>query len=789
MTLHPKEKGFNSQTKGLLAEKERIMSFDRKRRYWPVALTLFLSLLTAGCARSPEAKAAKHLQSAKALIEKHDYNRALLEARNAIQANPKSAEAYYELGLAFAGGGDLPKAVSAYRKALEVDPHHRQAQFHLAQLMAVYGDKSSTQDAESRLKGLLTDNDKAADTLNTLAFTELRLGRPDQAAEYLAQAVARFPRELGPALLLAQVKLRGGDAKGAEDTLKQLVQSAPQSIEAKALLGAFYESQKRLPEAEQVLRQALAMKSDSGLVLRLIASVDQALGKNAEAEQIYKRLSVYSEKAYQPLYALYLFQTGRKPEAVKELERLYQRDPQDRVARTRLVVAYNSVSRSADAEKVLQDALKKNPKDLDALLQRGELFLQEKQYPRAEADFNEVQHERPASPEIHYLQAKLRQTLGNTLIYRQELAEALRLNPALMAVRLELAQNFLQANAGRPALDLLNEAPASQKQLMPIIEERNWAQWSVGNLAEMRKGIDQGLTSQRTPQLLIQDGLYKLRTGDSNGARKALEEALQNDPADVLGLRALSLAYRERKEDGLAIAKVKEYAAREPKSSAVQAFLGEMLANSGDIAGARAAFNAAKTDSQANTLADLNLARLDMVQGKLDDAAHRLEAAADAGPGDSRPRLWLAVMEEKRGQTDKAIQDYRKAVESDPNQAQALNNLAYLLTEHSHNLDEALRYAQRAVELEPGKPLYAGTLGWVLYQKGLYSSALPYLETASANPDTRSAPLSAVPKYHLAMAYAKLGERQRSRATLEAALRIDAKLPEAKLAQEAQGAH
>ncbi len=640
-----------------VAKKEWIMSLAGKRRFWPVAMTLFLSLLAAGCARSPEAKAARHLQAAKTLIQKHDYNRGLLEARNAIQANPKSAEAYYQLGLAFAGGRDLPKAVSAYRKALELDPHHPQAQFHLAQLMAVYGDRTVAQEAESRLKGLLIDTDQAPDTLNTLAFTELRLGRPDQAAEYLAQAVAKFPRELGPSLLLAQVKLRSGDAKGAEDTLQQLTHSASQSLEARALLGAFYESQKRLPEAEQVLRQALAMKSDSGLVLRQMASVDKALGKNAEAEQIYKRLSVYSEKEYQPLYGLYLFQTGRKPEAVKEFERLCQSDPKDRVARTRLVAAYNSVNHPGDAGKVLENALKKNPKDLDVLLQRGELFLQEKQYARAEADFNEVQHQRPASPEIHYLQAKLKQAVGNTLIYRQELAEALRLNPALIAVRLELAQNFLQANAGRPALDLLNEAPESQKQLIPIIEERNWAQWSLGNLQEMRKGMDQGLTAERTPQLLIQDGLYKLRTGDPSGARKVLEEALQNDPGDVLGLRALSLAYRERKEDALAVAKVKEYAAREPKSFDVQEFLGELLANKGDIPGARAAFNAAKIDSPAHTQADLNLARLDLVEGKLNDAVNTLEAAASAGPADSRPRLWLAVIEENRGQADKAIQD------------------------------------------------------------------------------------------------------------------------------------
>ncbi len=173
--------------------------------------------------------------------------------------------------------------------------------------MAVYGDRTVAQEAESRLKGLLIDTDQAPDTLNTLAFTELRLGRPDQAAEYLAQAVAKFPRELGPSLLLAQVKLRSGDAKGAEDTLQQLTHSASQSLEARALLGAFYESQKRLPEAEQVLRQALAMKSDSGLVLRQMASVDKALGKNAEAEQIYKRLSVlFREGVSTPLWVVSL---------------------------------------------------------------------------------------------------------------------------------------------------------------------------------------------------------------------------------------------------------------------------------------------------------------------------------------------------------------------------------------------------------------------------------------------------------------------------------------------------
>ena len=42
-------------------------------------------------------------------------------------------------------------------------------------------------------------------------------------------------------------------------------------------------------------------------------------------------------------------------------------------------------------------------------------------------------------------------------------------------------------------------------------------------------------------------------------------------------------------------------------------------------------------------------------------------------------------------------------------------------------------------------------------------------------------------KYHLAMAYAKAGNAARGRATLEAALKLNPNVPEAKIAQEIVG--
>jgi Tfp pilus assembly protein PilF len=125
-----------------------------------------------------------------------------------------------------------------------------------------------------------------------------------------------------------------------------------------------------------------------------------------------------------------------------------------------------------------------------------------------------------------------------------------------------------------------------------------------------------------------------------------------------------------------------------------------------------------------------------------------------------------------------AITDFRKVVESQPNDATALNALAYLLAENGNQPDEALKYAQKAKELDPKSPMIDDTLGWVLYRKGMYTAAVRYLESANATEGT------ARRKFHLAMAYLKAGDRSRGRVALEAGLRMDPMLPEAKMAQE-----
>ena len=721
------------------------------------------------------------MASGKKLIEKKDYRRAVLEFKNALKAKPRDAEAYYQLGLAYLGAQDVGGAVSCFNKAIELNPKHVGAQVSVAQILASTADPGLLAEANKRLAALLNANPEDPNALNALALTELKLGRVEDGMQHLSAVLAKDPRQFSASMLLAEAKWAQHDVKGAEEVLKQACERDPQAAVPLVALGSFYASQNQMAEAEQQFRRALQVSPQNGPAMANLGMLVRQLGRNQEAEDIFRRLSTSSDAAYRPMLAILFFEQGRREESVREFERLSKADPADRQSRTRLITAYRAVNRTPDAEKILSAALKKNPMDLDALLQRSELYIEAKKYAMAEADLDQLLHLRPTSGEAHYILAKIRQAQGAKLTQRQELGEAVRLNPYLLAARLELAQLLIQANDGKAAFEALKNAPAAQEGLAVLLVQRNWAAWSMGDMEQFRQGVDRGLATTKSPDFLIQDGLWKLRTRDYAGARTALDQALKLNPGDLRALEVLKQTYLAQKQSPMAVEKVKEYAAKAPKSAPVQDFLGKLLMATGDFKEARTALVASTGDDTNFIPAYMSLVQVDAVERKWDDAAARLNRVLAIDGGNVQARLWLGNIEEARGNHEQALAHYRRVVSTDSTNAQALNNLAYLMTEHGNQPDEALKYAEKAQELAPQNPAYADTLGWILYRKGLYPLAVKSLERAGADDG------NVVWKYHLAMAYAKTGNMERGRATLAAALKKNPNVPEAKMAREVVG--
>ncbi|MGO4885155.1 MAG: tetratricopeptide repeat protein [Bryobacteraceae bacterium] len=749
-------------------------------RKWTAGSLALGMLVVAGCSRTPQQREARYLELGKKQLAKKDYARANLEFRNAIQTAPGDAEPYYQLGLVYLETGDRNMAASCFRKAAELNPKHAGAQLKLASLLAGARNQKAIEDAERRAQSVATAFPHNVDALNTLAMTELRLGKPEEATEHLEQALAQLPGDLESAALLMRAKLSQGDTKGAEAALQECYRKSPQSAEVALVMGRFYLVTRRPEKAEEQFRRAAALDPNYGAALMDLGMALFHDGKKDEAGEIFKRVTALPNKNYKPAYAVFLLETGQRDAAIAELSRLAKEDPADRLARTRLVKMYLLAGRRADAEKLLAAVLAKNPKDADALLERSELSIDAGKYQEAQNDLNLVLRYRPESAEPHMLLARLNQAEGNALNQRQELAEALRLDPSLISVRLDLARLLIASKGASAALEILRQAPEQQLHSIPVIVETNWALMELGRRDEARKGVAEGLQFTREPELLLEDALLKMDAKDYQGAQISIDGVLKQSPDNLPALRAWVRLYGLRGQPAAGLRAIREYAARHARSAPVQNFLGETLLAQGQPAAARTAFAAAKTADPRFRPAQLALARLDVSDGKLESAHRTLAGLLAANQND--PELWLYMGWLANAEKDYsgALKYYRKVVDAEPANVVALNNLAYLLGAQTGQFDEALKYAQQVKELAPDNKGVDDTIGWIMYRKGLYRSAVKYLESAAEGPP------DPVVRYHLGMAYVKLGDK-RGEATLRAALKSAPELPEARMAQQLLG--
>jgi tetratricopeptide (TPR) repeat protein len=733
-------------------------------------------LLLLGCGHSPQAVRDRALDAGNKLLAKGDYQRAVLEFKNAVQAMPRDAESQYKLGNASAAAGNVVEAVTAYKRAVELNPKHADAERKLVGLMALLGDRGLVEEAEARLHMLLDSSPADMTALNTLAFAELKLGKRNDAIRHLEEVLAKAPHQMAGVILLAHAKLLEKDVEGAEAILKQAVAQNPNLPDAFVLLGRFYTATDSLPEAEQQFRRALQLQPKHAPALFYLGMLENTQGRKQSAEERFKALSTHPQKTYWPVYGMFLFQEGRKPEAVQEFERLYRTDLDDRGARTRLIAVYQALNRWDEAEKLVTTALSRNPHDINALLQRSNLRLERGKYTEAQNDLNQVLHDNPTLAEAHFLQARIYEKNGSILAERQELNETLQQNRLLLPARIALARLLVATKASKTALELLSETPAEQKASLAVLVERNWAFGASGDLQEMQKGVDEGLAIQRTPDLLVQNAWLKLDQRNFNEARTAAEEALRSAPEDVRALEVLARSYSTQNQEPLGVARVREYVSRQPQSAAVQAFLGKLLQSQGDMIGAREALSSAKAAASDSTETNLALAQLDLLESKWQDARQKINAILAQNSQSITARYWLAQVEEIQGNHKASIEQYRRVIAADPTHANALNNLAVLLGE-SGQASEALPLAQRAKELLPGNPAVTDTFGWVLYKNGLYSLAVRQLEEANSHQ------MTALRASHLSMAYWKAGSPDRARQALDHARKIDPSLPDVKEAQ------
>jgi tetratricopeptide (TPR) repeat protein len=268
-----------------------------------------------------------------------------------------------------------------------------------------------------------------------------------------------------------------------------------------------------------------------------------------------------------------------------------------------------------------------------------------------------------------------------------------------------------------------------------------------------------------SPQPQMQLGRIYSRQGDYRAAERAYLRAAEISKGADDAVGALVDTRIQLGKSREARAAVDEALARRPKSAWLHIYASRIYKAERDPAKAERALQDALSIDPGNLQAYLELARMYVEGGRLDDFRAQLEAIVARQPKEVWAHTMIAISLELQNRKPEARDRYRKTLEIDPRAAIAANNLAMIYAEEGQNLDQALQLAQTAVQQRPDSPEVSDTLGWVYLKRNLPALAIrPFELSVSKEPDN---PLY---HYHLGLALAETGNKAKAREALGRAL-------------------
>jgi pentatricopeptide repeat protein len=755
-----------------------------------IACALCAALLFLAACDSPKEKEAKYLASGKTLFESGDLVKARLQFKNVLQINPVNADAEYYLGLIAEKQGDLSNASIAFKKAADAAPNNFDANLKAAQLSLMGGDADAAASYAERLRTIKPDrpeghtvgaavllmqnqlpaaekearaalavDPKSVDAAVVLAARQSRDGQNDDALATVADALKLNPQSTD--LLLVRLKLVND--QGRKDdviaVLQQLHDLQPDNANFAIDLANQLASTGKLPEAENVFKQALAQsKNPEGLVAAYASFLSAREGTDQAIQEIKGLID--SKKLPQKymllLEALYL-KAGKVDDAAALMTTLRDtaEQPENRLnAQVELARIAEIRKNRADALAQLEAVLKEDGENEGALLLRGAIMLSDGKFDGAMADARSVLKKDINSIGGLSILARAYAATGNAQLAIQTLQNLIRIAPTDVDARLQLA-SLLAGKSSSAAIDQLDAAIA----LRPDARE-----------------------------LLVQKAQYLIQTGDPSKA-EMIGQSLIADPKHTGdGHLIVAEASLARGDHATAITELKAAEAAGVPFTAVGPVLMNAYVKAGRVADAeqvlnqRIAANAndatamsllatlqartGRSDAAAEQLQRaiaaqpdnpdlyLSLAQLYTQTKRLKEAAALLQDAEKRFPGNDKVTLFSAMALDTAGDFDAARAGYEKVLATNPANTVAANNLAALIADvwakdatllgRARQLAEPFRSSDQAAMMD--------TLGWVQTRLGNFDDATILLARAtSLEPDNQQM------QFHYALALSGKG--------------------------------
>ena len=450
-------------------------------------------------------------------------------AQVAVDTNPGSALAHFNLGEAYLDAQRYEQAIGSFKMAIQLKPDY--------------------EDAHS-----------------SLADTYHELGRYDDEIQAYQFALAVLPKSTEFLSGLAAAFAKRERFIEAIDTQKRLIELQPDNTGALAMLGWFLHRARRYEDAVEAYNEVIARHpNDANTIFNLGAAyftmgrLDQALGAYQQSLEVSP--PYHSPGRAHLQISVVLTRLGRGSEAIETGRKAIERDPTLIDGYCTLASTYSSMRRYQEALDVINDGLKVKPVDESLQVTMGNIYLRLGNAVGAEKAYRDSLRANPTSPNGQF-------GLATALTRQNKFSEAETI------LRKSIALSPRNTNA----LVLLGNVLGEQgKKVEAETEFRKALEFEPNN----------ALVLNNLGYSMVERG------ANLEEALKMIQRAVNVEPGNAAYLDSLGLAYFKLGRLAEAEEPLLEAARQFPDNSTVHEHLGDLYAGQGKTDYARASWQKA----------------------------------------------------------------------------------------------------------------------------------------------------------------------------------------------------
>lgn len=744
------------------------------------------------------------LAEARAKSAQEDVAGAITIIDGVLARNPGDPEALMLKGSLLAFKGDQAAAMELFRKAVQSKPDHLAA--HTA-IFATLMQKGAVDDAAKQLDEMKKVAPKSLQTL--YLETQLAYQRKDykKARDFSQQLLKAAPDSPLFLQIAGAAEYQLGSYAQAETFLNKTLQQAPELRMARSMLVANYLRSGQPAKAISTLQPILDKIDRDPVLLALAGDAYLQSGDPKKAEEYFAKASKLDpdNPARRTSLALASMAQGNVSAATLELEQISRND-KGTIADRALISSYlkrNELDKALQAIEVLQ---KKTPDDPATFSMLGRVYLAKKDTAAARQSFEKALALNPAYiPAVANLAAMdiaenkpsdARKRFESVLVVDPKNAtallalakltaptggkpdEALALinkavsgNPTEVAPRLALIEFHLANKDPKKAATAAQEALAAIPDKPELMDAAGKAQMQAGDTNQALATYAKLATLQPTSTLPdMRTAEIQIAGKNNEEAAKSLRKVLTIKPDLLEAQRNLILVYLAAGKPNDALVIARDVAKQRPRETVGYVFEGDIQASQKRWPEAVAAYRSGMKQAPTTELA----IRLHKTLSASQNASEADKSASDwikAHPKDVAFRLYLGDVATARKDYPAAIQHYRSVVDQQPENALALNNLAWAAGQMKS--PKAIEYAEKANKLAPNQPALMDTLAMLMADKGDTAGAITLLRKA-----LEISPQAAALRLNLARVLISAGKKEEARSELDTLAKMGDKFPE-----------